>query len=65
MVQWGGLHRELHLLQGVLLETLRLHPPAYLVGRCASLPVSLAGYQLPAGPLPSLPRPLVWEFELI
>eukprot|EP00884_Botryococcus_braunii_P020753 jgi/Botrbrau1/7361/Bobra.0316s0009.2 len=41
--------RGLHRLQAVLLETLRLHPPAYLVGRCASTAVSLGPYQIPAG----------------
>jgi cytochrome P450 len=36
-------------LEAVVLEALRLHPPAYMVGRCASRPAQLAGYSLPAG----------------
>jgi cytochrome P450 len=36
-------------LEAVVLEALRLYSPAYMVGRCASRPVQLAGYSLPAG----------------
>ena len=47
------LRRQLPYLEAVVLETLRLRPPAYMVGRCASRPVSLAAaqgeYRLPAG----------------
>ena len=42
-------HRSLRLLESVVLETLRLRPPAYIVGRCASVPVSLKGFQLSQG----------------
>lgn len=41
--------QELTNLQAVVLETLRLRPPAYLVGRCASEDVVLGSYKLPAG----------------
>ena len=47
--------RQLPYLEAVVLETLRLRPPAYMVGRCASRPVTLTGaqadFQLPAGEL--------------
>ncbi|CAK0782573.1 hypothetical protein CVIRNUC_005785 [Coccomyxa viridis] len=36
-------------LQAVVLETLRLRPPAYIVGRCAQRPVQLGAFSLPAG----------------
>ncbi len=32
-----------------MLETLRLRPPAYIVGRCAAAPVTLAGFELQQG----------------
>ncbi|KAK9903986.1 hypothetical protein WJX75_001915 [Coccomyxa subellipsoidea] len=41
--------QELRYLQAVVLETLRLRPPAYIVGRCAATDVSLGGHQLPKG----------------
>ena len=42
-------------LQAVVLEALRLRPPAYIVGRCAQRPVQLGAFSLPAGgALPSL-----------
>ena len=45
--------RQLPYLEAVVLETLRLRPPAYMVGRCASRPVILPAaqgdFQLPAG----------------
>ena len=36
-------------LQAVVLETLRLRPPAYIVGRCAQRAVQLGAFSLPAG----------------
>ena len=45
----GCITRSLRLLESVVLETLRLRPPAYIVGRCASVPVSLKGFQLSQG----------------
>lgn len=36
-------------LEMLVLETLRLRPPAYMVGRCASADVSLQGFQLSRG----------------
>ena len=36
-------------LQAVVLETLRLRPPAYIVGRCAARAVRLGAFSLPAG----------------
>lgn len=33
----------------VLEETMRLHPPAYMTGRQALVPIDLGGHQLPAG----------------
>lgn len=36
-------------VEAVVLEALRLYPPAYLVGRCAAQATTLAGYSLPAG----------------
>ena len=36
-------------LQAVVLETLRLRPPAYIVGRCAAIDVTLGSHQLPKG----------------
>lgn len=38
-------------LQAVVLETLRLRPPAYIVGRCAARAVRLGAFSLPAGAL--------------
>ena len=39
----------LPVLERVVLETLRLRPPAYIVGRCAAAPVTLAGFDLQQG----------------
>jgi cytochrome P450 len=36
-------------LEAVVLETLRLLPPAYMVGRCAAQRTSLGGHAIPAG----------------
>ncbi len=36
-------------LESVVLETLRLYSPAYMVGRCAREEASLGPYTLPAG----------------
>ena len=36
-------------LEAIMLETLRLMPPAYIVGRCASTRAHLAGFTLPPG----------------
>ena len=41
--------RSLTKLEWVLLETLRLKPPAYLVGRCCHRPVQLQGWSLQEG----------------
>ena len=48
------------MLEAVVLESLRLLPPAYLVGRCAVMDISLAGFTAPKGtsPCSSLPLPL-------
>lgn len=47
-------YRQLPYLESVILETLRLRPPAYIVGRCASQADSLAGFQVEPGKLLSL-----------
>lgn len=39
----------LQYLEAVVLEALRLRPPAYLVGRCAARDVELGPYTLAAG----------------
>jgi cytochrome P450 len=41
--------RQLPYLEAVVLEALRLYSPAYMVGRCACVPTSLGGFELPAG----------------
>lgn len=41
--------RQLPYLESVILETLRLRPPAYIVGRCAAEDDNLAGYHVQAG----------------
>ena len=41
--------RQLPYLESVILETLRLRPPAYIVGRCASQADNLAGFQVQPG----------------
>ena len=43
----GGLQ----YLEAVVLEALRVRPPAYLVGRCAARALELGPYSLPAGTL--------------
>ena len=50
--------RSLKQLEWVALETLRLRPPAYLVGRCCSAPVQLGSHHLPAGEDDSLAQ--IW-----
>ena len=45
---WGSVQR-MPYLQAVVLEALRLQPPAYIVGRCASRPLRLGGHHLAAG----------------
>lgn len=56
--------QELHYLQAVILESLRLRPPAYIVGRCAANDVTLGSHRLPQGS-PSVQRQFfiypVWE----
>ena len=42
----------LQYLEAVVLEALRLRPPAYLVGRCAARDVELGPYSLTAGAPP-------------
>lgn len=42
----------LQYLEAVVLEALRLRPPAYLVGRCAARDVELGPYSLTAGAAP-------------
>ena len=41
--------QQLRYLQAVILESLRLRPPAYIVGRCAARGVRLGPHRLPAG----------------
>lgn len=41
--------RSLHQLEAVVLESLRLLPPAYLVGRCTTQSLQLGGYIIPKG----------------
>ena len=41
--------QELRYLHAVVLESLRLRPPAYIVGRCAARPMRLGPHSLPAG----------------
>ncbi|KAL3147617.1 hypothetical protein ABBQ38_014667 [Trebouxia sp. C0009 RCD-2024] len=41
--------KQLPYLESVILETLRLRPPAYIVGRCASQADNLAGFQVEPG----------------
>lgn len=36
-------------LEAIILETLRLYSPAYMVGRCARVDTTLGPYRLPAG----------------
>ena len=45
----AGDYTRLPLTSAVVLETMRLMPPAYLVGRCASTDVALGPYRLPQG----------------
>lgn len=53
MLQGGSLTpdsaQQLRYLQAVVLESLRLRPPAYIVGRCAAQSVRLGPHSLPAG----------------
>lgn len=39
----------LHLIEQVVRETMRLYPPAFIIGREATAAVTIAGYCLPAG----------------
>ncbi|KAG2496159.1 hypothetical protein HYH03_005761 [Edaphochlamys debaryana] len=41
--------RQMPYLESVVLETLRLYSPAYMVGRCARVDAALGPYSLPAG----------------
>ncbi|GLC37963.1 hypothetical protein PLESTF_000605900 [Pleodorina starrii] len=41
--------RHMPYLESIVLETLRLYSPAYMVGRCASVDAALGPYSLPAG----------------
>jgi cytochrome P450 len=45
----AGDYTRLPLTSAVVLETMRLMPPAYLVGRCAAVDVTLGPYRLPQG----------------
>ncbi|PRW32625.1 cytochrome p450 isoform A [Chlorella sorokiniana] len=54
---WGAGGRQLEvadagrlpMVEAVILEAMRLAPPAYLMGRCAAEDTQLAGYNLPKG----------------
>jgi cytochrome P450 len=41
--------RQLPYVEAVVLEALRLHAPAYMVGRCACRPTTLNGYDVDKG----------------
>ena len=43
------------MLEAVILESLRLLPPAYLVGRCATASIELCGYRVPEGEHKTVP----------
>ena len=47
-----------------MLESLRLLPPAYLVGRCATQQVQLSGFTLPRGGQPSFPASFPCNLEV-
>ncbi|MFO0929751.1 MAG: cytochrome P450 [Gemmataceae bacterium] len=57
----------LRFTEQVVLEGMRLYPPAYVIGRQAVEPVELGGYRLPAGSTLLLPQwvvhrdPRFWE----
>lgn len=64
--------RQLPYLESVILETLRLRPPAYIVGRCASQADNLAGFQVEPGErpppttlTPPLPTPDPKDFSMM
>lgn len=42
------------MLEAVILESLRLQPPAYLVGRCAATSQQMGPFRIAAGALPGL-----------
>lgn len=44
--------RQLHFLEAVILESMRLLPPAYLVGRCTTTALQLKGHTVPQGEWP-------------
>lgn len=54
---------ECEYLDHVLTETLRLYPPAYTLFREPTEPVTVAGYELPAGTHVSLPQWIVHRDE--
>ena len=49
MVDYDAARSNLPYLDAVLLETMRVLPPAYMVGRCAKDDVNLGGYDIPKG----------------
>lgn len=49
--------RQLPYLEAVVLETLRLRPPAYIVGRCAAEGDDLAGFHIQPGQCSAAPQP--------
>lgn len=40
---------DLHYLEAVVLESMRLQPPAYMVGRCVTQHLDVKGYTLTPG----------------
>ena len=44
--------RDIPMLEAVILESLRLQPPAYLVGRCAATSQQMGPFRITAGVLP-------------
>lgn len=53
-------------LEAVVLETLRLRPPAYIVGRCASRDLQLALAQSDSGPARlEVPAGVTWRCNIV